>query len=74
MWCVVECVSAFTSTRETIMKQVKILFNDTEQFSLWVASAKPLIEVGQEAAKSMNVQPKRILVGNGVVNLLTSAG
>jgi len=56
------------------MKQVKILFNDTEQFSLWVASAKPLIEVGQEAAKSMNVQPKRILVGNGVVNLLTSAG
>ena len=53
------------------MKQVKVLYNGVEQFTLKVPSDKLLLDVANDAAKAMNVQPKRIQMGPGIVNLVT---
>jgi len=53
------------------MKQVIVQFNGKFQFSLKSPETETLLEVAQRAAKAMNVKPKKILTGPGVVNLVT---
>lgn len=53
------------------MKQVKVLFNGREMFTLKVPTDKMLLDVANDAAKAMKVTPKKIQMSPGIVNLVT---